>query len=181
MKYTCLALAVLLFTGIAGAQNKMPSPVPANHPDSVMQGKSDAESQQGQHGWFHHKTMCCQQEKMACCQNGIENKESCMSGQNENGSRFYMMNNEKWQHGRFMNFMARPHHHNCLFHCILLLFVGIINILLTIIVALDMARNKCFNGVWIPLMLLAGIPCSLIYALFRIGDRIQLAVSATKA
>jgi len=173
MKYTCLALAVLLFTGISGAQNKMPAPVPANHPDSVMQGKCVAESQQGQHGWFHHRMMYGSQ--------GMENKEPCMMGQRENEPRFGMMNNEKWQHGRFMNFMARPHHHNCLFHCALLLFLGIINILLTIIVALDMARNKCFNGVWIPLMLLAGIPCSLIYALFRIGDRIQLAVSATKA
>jgi hypothetical protein len=58
-----------------------------------------------------------------------------------------------------------------------LLFLGfmlyaVINVLLTIIVSLDMARNGRFNGLWIPLLLIAGIPVSVIYALFRIGDRL---------
>jgi len=58
-----------------------------------------------------------------------------------------------------------------------LLFLGfmlyaVLNILLTIIVSLDMARNNRFNGLWIPVLLIAGIPGSVIYALFRIGDKL---------
>jgi ABC-type multidrug transport system permease subunit len=57
-----------------------------------------------------------------------------------------------------------------------LLFLGfmlyaVLNILLTIIVSLDMARNGRFNGLWIPVLLIAGIPGSIIYALFRIGEK----------
>jgi hypothetical protein len=36
-----------------------------------------------------------------------------------------------------------------------------------------MARNGRFNGLWIPVLLIAGIPGAVIYALFRIGDKIQ--------
>jgi p-aminobenzoyl-glutamate transporter AbgT len=67
------------------------------------------------------------------------------------------------------------HHHVCCGHAffkLLLLGFILINILLTIIVSLDMARIGRFNGLWIPVVLLAGIPASMIYALFRIGDRI---------
>jgi hypothetical protein len=67
------------------------------------------------------------------------------------------------------------HHHTFFMHAFLkLLLLGfvLINILLTIIVSLDMARSGRFNGLWIPVVLLAGIPASMIYALFRIGDRI---------
>lgn len=54
-----------------------------------------------------------------------------------------------------------------------LLLYGILNILLTIIVSLDMSKVGRFNGLWIPVTLLAGIPGSLIYALFRLGDKLQ--------
>ncbi len=54
----------------------------------------------------------------------------------------------------------------CLFVCLL------INILLTVLVALDMARRRQFNGLWIPVLLLMGIPGTGLYALFRIGDNI---------
>ena len=79
--------------------------------------------------------------------------------------------------------LHRPMFHPSFCHCrpfylfrfffMLWLFIGIVNILLTIIVSLDMARNKRFNGLWIPVLLIAGIPGSAIYALFRIGDKIQ--------
>ena len=46
----------------------------------------------------------------------------------------------------------------------------IINILLTILVSLDMAKLNRFNGLWIPILLIAGIPATALYALFRIGD-----------
>ena len=48
----------------------------------------------------------------------------------------------------------------------------LINILLTILVWLDMARRRQFSGLWIPILLLMGIPGTALYALFRIGDMI---------
>jgi hypothetical protein len=74
-------------------------------------------------------------------------------------------------HPRMHFFFARH-----LFHLGLLVFfvLGIINILLTIIVSLDMSRLGRFNGLWIPVILMAGIPGSVIYALFRIGDTIVI-------
>jgi len=51
--------------------------------------------------------------------------------------------------------------------------MGIVNLLLTVIVSMDMAREGRFNGLWIPLLLIAGVPTSIIYALFRIGDKLQ--------
>jgi len=46
----------------------------------------------------------------------------------------------------------------------------IVNILITILVGLDMAKRSRFNGLWIPILLIAGIPGSIIYSLFRLGD-----------
>jgi hypothetical protein len=56
-----------------------------------------------------------------------------------------------------------------------LLFLGMmlilaVNILLTILVGLDMKKRGTFNGLWIPLLLIAGIPVSIVYAIFRMGD-----------
>jgi hypothetical protein len=48
----------------------------------------------------------------------------------------------------------------------------ILNVLLTILVSLDMAKRAKFNGLWIPILLICGIPGTAIYALFRIGDNI---------
>jgi hypothetical protein len=58
------------------------------------------------------------------------------------------------------------------FGLILLLLLGTMNILLTVIVSADMTRGRRFNGLWIPVLLIAGIPGAAIYALFRIGDRL---------
>ena len=49
----------------------------------------------------------------------------------------------------------------------------ILNLLLTVIVIRDMTKSKRFNGLWIPLVLIAGIPCTALYALFRIGDNLK--------
>lgn len=56
-----------------------------------------------------------------------------------------------------------------------MMFLGLIayaavNVLLTILVSIDMARLGRFNGLWIPILLLVGIPGTALYALFRIGD-----------
>jgi hypothetical protein len=61
-----------------------------------------------------------------------------------------------------------------LFLPILLSVIFIVNILLTVIITLDMAKKELFNGIWIPLVLLAGLPGAVVYALFRLGDRISL-------
>ena len=66
--------------------------------------------------------------------------------------------------------MRHPMWARAFFGMIFCTIMLIINILLTILVTVDMARNKRFNGLWIPVLLLAGIPGTAIYALFRIGD-----------
>ena len=64
-----------------------------------------------------------------------------------------------------------------LFHLLFLgaLLMGVIHILLTITVSLDMARIGRFNGLWVAVTLLAGIPGTAVYALSRIGDAIDRA------
>ena len=57
------------------------------------------------------------------------------------------------------------------FHLFIFLIL-VVNILLTILVSLDMAKRAKFNGLWIPILLIVGIPGTAIYALFRIGDSI---------
>lgn len=68
---------------------------------------------------------------------------------------------------------AGRHEHRFLFFG--LLVMGILNVLLTIIVAVDMSRIGKFNGIWIAVTLLCGVPGTAIYALFRIGDAIERA------
>jgi hypothetical protein len=55
--------------------------------------------------------------------------------------------------------------------CLFIMFL--VNILLTILVSLDMAHRHQFYGLWIPILLLMGIPGTGLYALFRIGDIIK--------
>ena len=71
---------------------------------------------------------------------------------------------------RMHHFIGR-HLHHVLF--LGLLLMGILNVLLTIIVAVDMARIGKFNGLWVAVTLLCGVPGTAIYALFRIGDAIE--------
>ena len=58
-----------------------------------------------------------------------------------------------------------------LFLCLLAFLT--VNILLTVLVSLDMKKRKCFNGLWIPLLLICAVPVTVIYALFRIGDNLK--------
>lgn len=71
-------------------------------------------------------------------------------------------------------FGMRPHHMfmaRKMFKAAILGMV-LVNVLLTILVGLDMAKRSRFNGLWIAILLIAGIPGSAVYALFRIGDSI---------
>jgi hypothetical protein len=88
------------------------------------------------------------------------------TGPNRNGA---------WQVNRARHFFVKI---LALKICFGLVFLGMVafltlNILLTVLVSLDMKNRNKFNGLWIPLLLIAGIPVSVIYALFRIGDAIQ--------
>ena len=160
MKLALTVLSAMLFAGIVYAQD--PPQAPAGTPQDSMQIGKNAPDRamyshekrlfQG-HGFNFRPGMMqpgCSEPEFA----GMEKKNCPMWG------------------SRFM------HHHACCMHAVhaflsvLLLGFLLINVLLTIIVSLDMARSGRFNGLWIPVVLLAGIPASMIYALFRIGDRI---------
>jgi hypothetical protein len=69
--------------------------------------------------------------------------------------------------------MKRPFIFIGFFMMLCLVVMAIINILLTIIVTLDMTRTKRFNGLWIPITLIVGLPGTALYALFRIGDNLK--------
>jgi hypothetical protein len=63
----------------------------------------------------------------------------------------------------------------CCACCVLaiLAVVLFINVLLTVLVVRDMAVRNAMNGLWVPLLLVAGIPVTALYALFRIGDNLK--------
>jgi hypothetical protein len=73
--------------------------------------------------------------------------------------------------GMRMHGFAGRHMHGLMF--LGLLIMGVLNILLTIIVAMDMSRIGKFNGLWIAVTLLCGVPGTALYALFRIGDAVK--------
>lgn len=86
-------------------------------------------------------------------------------------------NRDYWHYGtKGMKHMWSPMGHHMFRSALLVLtclFIFLlINILLTILVTLDMARRRQFTGLWIPVLLLMGIPGTALYALFRIGDLI---------
>lgn len=157
MKFALTVLSAMLFAGIVYAQD--PPQAPAGNPrDSMQMGKNCPDRA----AMYPHEKRMFQGREF--------NFRPGMMQPGCGGCPFAMErgNRHMWGH-QFM------HHHAFFMHaCFRLLFLGfiLINILLTIIVSLDMARGGRFNGLWIPVVLLAGIPASIIYALFRIGDRI---------
>lgn len=170
MKSVVTALSVLLFTSIVSAQNPSPAPAGMPHHDSMLMGKNAPDGEVGPmsmcpHGkhLFPGHAMNFRPEPMAPECGGKQ--PPC----------FGMENRRPWgPHGmrccQPCRFLFMPPFAGMLFLGIVLW--GLINILLTIIVSLDMTKNGRFNGLWIPVLLIAGIPGSIIYALFRIGDRL---------
>jgi hypothetical protein len=157
MKSLVTVLAVLLFVSQVPAQN--PPPAPAGNPQDTVQ---QMPGRDGAPMYSHEKRMFRGHEF---------NFRPGMMQPGRGGPEFAGM--EKGN--RYMCGPRFMHHHAFFMHAffkLLLLGFFLINILLTIIVSLDMARGGRFNGLWIPVILLAGIPASMIYALFRIGDRI---------
>jgi hypothetical protein len=69
---------------------------------------------------------------------------------------------------RFAMFLAAKMVFGMLFLGMMLILT--VNILLTILVGQDMKKRGTFNGLWIAPLLIAGIPVSIVYAMFRLGD-----------
>ena len=111
------------------------------------------------------------------------------SGMHENESEFEAhhkgMREQRhgWMPGGFMYYpcedmgmrhpMKRPFIFFGFLMMVCMVAMAIVNILLTIIIILDMARSKRFNGLWIPITLIVGLPGTALYALFRIGDNVK--------
>jgi hypothetical protein len=169
MKSLVTVLSVLLFVSIVYAQNSPPAPAGSLHHDTMQLGKNAPDGDVG-------PMSMCPQGKRLFPGHGMNFRPGMMQpGCDGKGSAEMGMENcHQWG----PRFMHRPPCCSFLMPLLFkLLFLGFIlyaalNILLTIIVSLDMARNGRFNGLWIPILLIAGIPGSVIYALFRIGDRL---------
>jgi hypothetical protein len=146
-------LLLMVFVGAAMPQN---APMPA--PDSMQRspcmmmkegkGQMMAWPRPGQCSGEMANAKCCQQMQAGACPNACR-------GPMCPGHRFAMFLVAKMVFG--------------------MLFLGMmlmlaVNILLTILIGLDMKKRGTFNGLWIPLLLIAGIPVSIVYAIFRLGD-----------
>ncbi len=164
MKSIVAVLSVLLFTSLALAQDKPPAPA-GSPQDTILQGRNAPDREAGP------MSMCPHGKRLFG--HGMNFKPDMM-GPGCGAAQFADMGKGNRHMGRpcFMHYPPPPFFFVHLF-LLLLLIGGIVNIFLTIIVSLDMARNGRFNGLWIPVLLLIGIPGSAIYALFRIGDKIQ--------
>jgi hypothetical protein len=51
-----------------------------------------------------------------------------------------------------------------------ILFVLLLNVLLTLLVKKDMGKRNAYNGLWIPVILLGGLPATLIYGVWRMKE-----------
>jgi len=160
MKSIVSVLSVVLLVSLAPAQVKLPAATESHKQDTVqqMQERNALSMSSHEKRFFNGPGFHFGQRMMS--------PGSCGPGCAE------MRGENRFQNGpHFMN----QHRHFRMLRLFKLLFLGmaVLNILLAIIVSLDMARAGRFNGLWIPVVLIAGIPGSIIYALFRIGDRIQ--------
>jgi hypothetical protein len=170
MKYAGILLVLFLtqFSLGQNAQTQMPGMADSMHKAGCMMGKHDA----------GHEGM---ENRMMCPQSGMMENHMMwrQKGMCENGMMGFA---DKPPCCPMMRSLQGMQHHPLLLKLILLkllllsVFLCVylaVNILLTVIVATDMKRRNCVNGLWIPLLLLAGIPVSVIYGLFRIGDIIK--------
>jgi hypothetical protein len=148
-------LLLLVLIGVAAPQN---APMPA--PDSVQRsactmmkdgkGQMMAWPRLGQCSGEMANAKCCQQMQAGACPNACRGP-LCPAPAH-----------------RFAMFLVAKMAFGMLFLAMMLMLT--VNILLTILVSLDMKKRGTFNGLWIPLLLIAGIPVSIIYAIFRLGD-----------
>ncbi|MGA3052361.1 MAG: hypothetical protein ABSE00_10655 [Chitinispirillaceae bacterium] len=151
---TAFSILALAFACVAFSQDKPnAAPVGRDSVQQMMPGPGGAAKG------------CCMKEKMM-------SGSQCCPGGFMPGGGFCMQDHRFMQPGCFMS------RHPKLFPvCIafFLMIIALLNILLTILVCADMAKLGAFKAIWIPIILLFGIPGTGLYALFRIGDMIKAA------
>ena len=157
-------LALFILLQIVFAQN---SSIPSQSSvDSGQKGKNITAQRQAMPCPMDTRPGCC-----APMRNGFPQDWQCTEFmQGERGASGCY---RPWQQFPGHQFPAKFMVFDLCFGLAILLFLLTINILLSILVSLDMKKRARFNGLWIPLLLIAGIPVSIIYALFRIGDAIR--------
>ncbi|MGB7567807.1 MAG: hypothetical protein WBM07_08100 [Chitinivibrionales bacterium] len=170
MKPMISILAMTLMVSMAPAQTKTAAPAAGKGVDTMQQAPAMQNQQMQRFGWREHEFP------------GFEKNRGTMFGNLGMHEKYGNQMGPACQTGpgccgmcpmpgmRMHHFIGR-HVHRVLF--LGLLLMGILNVLLTIIVAVDMARIGKFNGLWVAVTLLCGVPGTAIYALFRIGDAIE--------
>jgi|WetSurMetagenome_2_1015567.scaffolds.fasta_scaffold169278_2 hypothetical protein len=170
MKSVVTVLSVLLFVSVVSAQNPLPASTARNPHDSMQQSMNCPGMGTGPMAGQMGK--CCPGSGKQMFPGHSMNFLQDNRGPGCDEMRYPCFGKT---HRRMCGLQAMrccPPPLCCGIMFIGILLWGIINILLTIIVSLDMTKNGRFNGLWIPVLLIAGIPGSIIYALFRIGDKI---------
>jgi hypothetical protein len=167
MKPVISILAMAIMVTMAFAQTKTAAPAAGTRMDTVQQ--TPAMQNQQMQRWHDHEFPGCEKNRGTMFGNlGMHEKYGDQMGPGcKMGPNCQMCATPGM---RMHGFIGR-HVHRLLF--LGLLLMGIINVLLTILVSVDMARIGKFNGLWVAITLLAGIPGTGIYALFRIGDAIE--------
>ena len=167
MKPVISILVMAMVVTMASAQTKTAAPAAGTRMDTVQQ--TPAMQNQQMQRWHEHEFPGCEKNRGTMFGNlGMHEKygdpmgPGCKMGQE---CRMCPMPGM-----RLHGCMAR-HVHRLMF--LGLLIMGILYILLSIIVAMDMSRIGKFNGIWIAVTLLCGVPGTAIYAMFRIGDAIE--------
>jgi len=175
MKSVVTVLSVLLFVGVVAAQNPPPAPASQNPHDSMQQSMNCPGM--GTAPMAGPMGKCCPGSgKQMFPGHGINFRQDMEPGCSATQCPGFGMGPMRMGGPRGMRCCHPFPFHRAPPICCAILFLGIllwsiINILLTIIISLDMTKNGRFNGLWIPVLLIAGIPGSIIYALFRIGDK----------
>jgi hypothetical protein len=149
-------LSVLLFLAFVGFATPQNAPMPA--PDS-MQGHACMMMKDG-------KDQMMSSAMLGQCTGEMANAKCCHHMQA--GACPNVCRGPMFPEHRFAMFLVAKMVFSVLFLGMMLMLTA--NILLTILVGLDMKKRRTFNGLWIPLLLIAGIPVSIIYAIFRLGD-----------
>jgi hypothetical protein len=167
-------LLLLVFIGVATPQNApMPAPdsMQRHHCMMMKDGKDQmpASTMPGQcpGAMANAKCQMTAPPMLGKCAGEMEN-EKCGRHMQDGQCLGAACRSPMFPGHRFAMFLVAKMVFGMLFLGMMLILTA--NILLTILVCLDMKKRGAFNGLWIPLLLIAGIPVSIAYAIFRLGD-----------
>jgi hypothetical protein len=147
-----ITITFMVFTGFSEPKQGMTPEVKQDSMGKIDRNTQYNETVKPDNNEWHHRGM-------------LEQRHGWMPG----GSMYYPCEDM----GCLRHPMKRPFIFIGFFMMLCLVLMAIVNILLTIIVTLDMTRTKRFNGLWIPITLIVGLPGTALYALFRIGDNLK--------